>query len=419
MKIKTTLLLSSFALPFCAVISCSYEDNLEKPTPEPNKPNDDKKVVYEKNNKFVNIINTGTDNTVFGTNLKGLSPEQYKFSFTPIFKVFKGEKFNYSELPDNIKVMSEDGKVNWFKTDWNIQKESDLILEDTVIEGKIKVSEKFINIKAVILISDKPIIKDNEYKNRNDGLTIDLSKSTKYNSNILYKLIDKNGNYFDSPSRWDNWEAFAKEQDDNYFVFKYAVDTKISKVSIIFWRFAERGNSSGILPKEIRIQYSNDGLNWINVENQDKITDLDLGPMEAYSDRFNNISKPKNIKFDEIQTQWVRIYWVPKANENGEKHIIGVSDIQFSGLDFKESVIVNTSNVIKQIKYGENTYEIDESKKSYTFKVNDFKETFSLKADASYIDNYLYFESSNTKKYKVIVYNDNSESNIYDFEFKK
>lgn len=362
-----------------------------------------------KNKNYVNLI---PNNVV-------ISEDHFNFPVAIVFKQMHGETFLINNLPKNIEVLNSQNESSWFNVEWD-QTSDFKLTKDTIISGSINNGFTNIKVNAYIFVQSKAFNLFTDYKNRDLGMTIDLDKTTKDgNPDNIAKLIDRNGDYVSSGSRWDNWGAYDRPQDNN-IVFKWEKPVNISRISLNFWKSASRGASAGRLPKNIFIQYSQDGESWTNVSNQDKISSDDLGSMNTHSHRLSNISETKTINFDNIKTNWIRFNWEPAKDDQQRNLIIGITNMQFFGKDnIEDALIKNKIKKIIKIKYEDRVFNFNDDNNEYVFNVDNFTDNIKYMTHSSVVEQHLVSVNEKQRVYKIISYNDEGEKTIYKVTFKK
>lgn len=139
--------------------------------------------------------------------------------------------------------------------------------------------------------------------------------------------------------RWDNWGEYNREQNNNYLTFSnFAVTEEIYfKVNLwLVFQWSRDGEQFYSFPKELRIQTSNDGIEWKNVDNQNYVFDKDWfssvnnrGRVEpshiirstgARHGVDGNISASNNIMevpitFNPTKAKYIRVKWEASIDE--------------------------------------------------------------------------------------------------------
>lgn len=398
-----------------ALISCSKE-----PKPEINNP---KPGEYKENTDFTNKLQvTKKDNPQFelqSTETISL----YNVPISPVIKVWTGEIISKNSLPSEVRIVDQNNNAVFRKVNWQLEQEI-TVYNDMKIEGTVLHDGKNMQVNAIVLQQRKSLANDSNYVIREDGLKVDQDKSTKDgDANVnrakanLLKLIDRSGQFGASGSRWDNWKTFGQDQDNN-LVFHWDKLTKLSRVEISFWIAANKEGSAGKLPKNIYIWHSNDGVNWTKVRNQDRTSDVDFGPMERNNNSgWSNAALPKNIHFDEVETQWLRITWDPSQNDKGQNYILGITNIFFKGAKSEESLIFNQSKNIYKLKYQDK--EIDQPEQDTVLEVNDFSGDIAVSTNGASYDIHLVKEETNLRKYLIVVYNDLGDYSTYNLTLEQ
>ncbi|VEU75420.1 Uncharacterised protein [Mycoplasmopsis maculosa] len=402
--LKNKIKLFSTGILFTPIVVISCSNNSKTEIEKDNK--------YIENNNFTNKIDLSLGNNNKEVEINTPKLNNYKAYINPIFKIFSGEKILNNQLPSNIKFFTEDNNERFFSVNWN-HDDLKVFYNDSKIFGTVIINNEEVKVFAKVYTQDKKKIVESDYVVKEDNWSIDIEKST-HDGGIpnLSKLIDRNGNYVDSGSRWDNWGTFGKDQNNN-LVFHWQNKEIISRLELIFWKYASNGNSSGKLPKKIFVQHSEDGINWTNVNNQDKITDEELGPMGTYNNRLINISDVKRINFSPIKTNWIRINWEAAVNSNNQKHIIGITNVSFKGTTFEDKLIINKNNNINEVIIDENTYKIDFQNKETTINIDDINKKIMFSSKATFINTFITEETNEHKKYLIISYNDIGDYKIH------
>ncbi|WP_322936020.1 hypothetical protein RRG46_02240 [Mycoplasmopsis cynos] len=361
------------------------------------------------------------ENIIFTNKLSNLTPkkqlskvvENTNNDYIPIFpivKQFSGDILIKDKLPSELKFVNSQNQFKFYPVSWSVDNDMQ-IFSNTTINGIVNYEGHDFPVKTYVITQLKSNINESDYFSKEEGWTIDLEKSTRDgNSSNLPKLIDRSGNYRSSASRWDNWGKFGEEQDTN-LVFHWEEPTNISRFEVNFWLYASQGNSSGKLPKRIFVQYSKDGENWINVENQDKITDEDLGPMRGMSGSLVNTAHAKVISFKTVKTNWIRIHWEPAQDNQGKNHILGITNIAFKGIDKQDILNFSQSNDIFGYEY--NGVKYKNNSEIININSQDFDDNFKIFTNATTTVKHVVSEKQKQKTYKVISYNDLGEYKVY------
>ncbi|UWD34455.1 hypothetical protein [Mesomycoplasma molare] len=404
-KIIKLLSVSSF-LSLFSIISCSNQTD---------KINQNSEIIYKQNDAFLNKTNLETKektiNFSLHKNVDNIIP------ILNVIKIYKGDKIKLDDLPKQIKVLDELNEIKWINVFWDFR-EDKIFYSDDVITGQIRHNKKNIITKLYVLTQSRKDILESDFLTKEERMTIDFDKSTHDGGrDALSKLIDRSGDYVNTNSRWDNWNYYDRAQNTN-FVFHWEEKTNISRIEINFWRWASRGESTGRLPKNIYIQHSEDGMNWTNVENQDKISAQDLGPMLSHPQaRLANTSDTKKITFDTVKTNWIRIHWEPATDSSNRNLIIGITNIAFKGLDKEDNLIFSSDKSIKKFKYG-NTI-IENFSSEINIESNNLDDELEVYSNATLVQKEIIYSDLNRKKYKVLSYDDKGEYLIYDVNIKR
>lgn len=336
--------------------------------------------------------------------------ESVYYWYIPITKrIFKGQNV----LLDNyIEIFDSNNQSNYYPITYEYQNQN--IYENTLINGIVNVNNQNFNVKVKVYVENKVVYSDNDYRSNEDGLTIDKELSISVNQNNLDKLIDRSGNYANSNSRWDNWGEFGLEQNNNNLYFNFPYSHELSLIQISFWRFASQGHSEGIYPKSITISYSSDQNVWYEVKHQSKKYQSDfktMGPMDN-SNNFNN-SKYLNIEFDSVSAKFWKISWEAAVNSNNQKHIIGITDIQFKKLKTPPLLHKIINKELLSFKLNNQKYLIN-SNEIMINSDNLIDINFSeIEINGANYEIFLSNENETKKVYKIIVVNEENEINEY------
>ncbi|MCU4706907.1 hypothetical protein [Mycoplasma sp. CSL7503-lung] len=169
------------------------------------------------------------------------------------------------------------------------------------------------------------------YKFKNNEFTILSDQSN-----------DKSGyiNIFDyaSRNRWDNWDVHNTDQSNqkNYITFKTTNNNPKTFYSFEFstWAGSTKIDSKIVMPKNIIIKYSDDGLNWKEAKYQSKKSYKDFGSYRLFSNSGTKNHGPQqyyetyninrnsyttgyplmNFDFQPFRAKYVRFEWEPQNN---------------------------------------------------------------------------------------------------------
>ncbi|MCU4706965.1 discoidin domain-containing protein [Mycoplasma sp. CSL7503-lung] len=235
--------------------------------------------------------------------------------------------------------------------------------------------DKFIDINALLLDSNNNILTNVGYKlhilfkkplgdmyfdkNNNEDvfeLKKELSAPTFSNNQPIENILSSINS--DQSKRWDNWARHLHDQteDKNEFVFEVNGNSSkiIDEVLFNYWREGAIYNSFVVLPEEIHIQSSNDGQNWTNVNNQDKISINDFGKTDPFNANENqgrwkalvtnvpsnngNMSR-FNIFFEPVEAKYIKFKWIPQSNLNASENTKQHQRVGFNGFQIRYSDI--------------------------------------------------------------------------------
>lgn len=227
----------------------------------------------------------------------------------------------------------------------------------------------------------------------NTKLSVDRTKSNSSGeTNLLDKLIDGNKDKADG-SYWNNWNQKERDQSNQLSEFVFNVNNDenvlISQLNI----YIKAANSLGglVLPEEMRIQVSEDGVNFKDVKHQDKINFADFGSHNGtalnsseYTSLDNDSQGVKlvTIHFEPSFAKFIKFKWVPRSYTSGNlRHY----PIQLPELEFYD--ITN-----KDIEVLKNEFI------SFTNQKTEILNNLKTKNEV-----FASFTDTNTKKYSIVI----------------
>ncbi|WP_117275368.1 discoidin/SUN/FTP domain-containing protein [Mycoplasmopsis edwardii] len=416
MKIKRLLnlaLCSGIIIP-TLVVSCS-SNKVEIQTEEKEKQRPKTEARYSENKNFTNKLNQNQKSQKNKFTPENMNTIDDYLPIAQVFKVWVNSEFKISNLPKKIRLINSELKEKWVNVSWGVSTDITIDQNKTIL-GTYTYKGREQTVDAVIIAQNRGSFSSNQLFSKIEGLSVDKDKSSKDGSDDgLDKLIDRSGDYINTGSRWDNWHAYNKQQDTK-LVFKWEETTSISRVEIHFWRYADKGDSLGVMPKNIYIKYSSDGINWKSVENQDKITSQDFGPMQPYKSSHQGVSDAKIINFDAVKTKWIKISWDPAQDAQNRNLIIGITHVNFKGPESTDKLHINQINSIDNIWYKGKTLFLAEGDNE--FVVEDLNATYKFNSKSSYIQTNILEQNSEHIKYRFTSYNDLGNFKIYNVTFK-
>ncbi|WP_322935300.1 hypothetical protein RRG40_02080 [Mycoplasmopsis felis] len=227
----------------------------------------------------------------------------------------------------------------------------------------------------------------------NTKLSVDRAKSNSYGeTDLLDRLIDGNKDKADG-SYWNNWNQKERDQSNQLSEFVFNVNNDenvlISQLNI----YIKAANSLGglVLPEEMKIQVSVDGVNFKDVERQDKINFADFGSHNGTalnSSEYTSLDNDSQgvklvaIHFEPSFAKFIKFKWVPRSYASGNlRHY----PVQFPELEFYD--ITN-----KDIEALKNEFI------SFTNQKTEILNNLRSKNEV-----FASFTDTNTKKYSIVI----------------
>ncbi|VEU75422.1 Uncharacterised protein [Mycoplasmopsis maculosa] len=235
----------------------------------------------------------------------------------------------------------------------------------------------------------------------------------------LPKLIDRGDNSESNQSAWHNWEDFNYANAQTYFIFKWTKPKQVSRMDITLLDFKSNQTGNPVkMPTNITIQTSEDGKNWVNVNNQDKANQEDFPPFKPHH-KWQGTFAAQTINFDKTTTQWIKVKWTPARNSQNQSLSIYVTDVKFFGsntVELKNNVKTDIS--LNSISLNNEKATLNENGQFVMNNVFDIK-NLTFEYIGKYLDIALLTENENQKNYKIAIYNELSNYKIYDLIINK
>ncbi|EIE40778.1 hypothetical protein MCANUF31_00393 [Mycoplasmopsis canis UF31] len=409
---KIAIITSFLGLAPFVVLSCSNQQaqTIEQPK---EKKNIEKK--YNPNNDFINKLNIEKSK-----NQEQVSKEDYNVKFNEfvvknVIKLQEGEKIESSKLPSEVIVFNSKGLYESKKVTWeNVQ---DLYASNEMkISGSVEGSD---NLRAFVEVITTPAFNssDSEFTLLDDKLKINEAKTTKDGSkkgSSIFNLVDRSDSSESTGSVWHNWWVFNAKQ-NNIIAFNSDESINVNRLKLVFGKMG--GQISTEAPAEVRIKYSNDGEEWFDVKNQDKVFASDFGPLGDHHE-WRGSSKVFTINFSSVKAKWFSLTWKAPKNSSNQDMSIALTDLKWFGpYSSSGSIINNFDNTISAIQFGDSTINVDSN--NISIKTNSFTNDFKVISNATFVQKELVFENSKFKTFKIIAFDDLSTKNIYTIKISK
>ncbi|WBP84332.1 hypothetical protein [Mycoplasmopsis edwardii] len=408
---RKKLILTLLPLTFIptTIISCSQQ---EQPKVEENKKiaREDK---YSPNENFINKLNNQTSDNI-SVEFNKLND----FISYDVLKFEEGSKITSSNLPTEVLTFDKNGYSEMKQVTWEIN-DSINASNDLEIFGRV---EGFVDKKAKITLktSQSENFSKSELSLLDDKLQLNIAKSTKdgnWRNSDIRKLVDRTESSESISSNWNNWPVFNKPQ-NNIIVFNSESFVNVSSIKFVFAKPGWAEISNNTTPSEIRIKYSNDGENWFEVKDQDKVFQNDFGPLGNHHE-WAGSSKTFTINFNTTKTKWISFTWKAAKNENNQDLGIALTDIKWFGPYSSDETNneINFNNRINSIRIGDQSFRINSNEE--TFIVSNLDQEMTFDHNASKVQKELIFKNENKKIYKLIAINDLNSKEIYTITLKK
>ncbi|UWD34146.1 hypothetical protein [Mesomycoplasma molare] len=399
-------LIATMTMPIFGIISCGNNDDFSR--------NNDQKngeQIYKSNELFVNKLNNErleiSDNTI--SKIK-------EFAFDNIIKKQDDETINIEELPKSVIILNSQGFYENKKVTWNLI-DNTKAFDGLEIFGNVE-DKPELKAKTIIITSNQTNQDISDSILLDDFLKINIQKSTRDGSNSgsnLNNLLDRSDSSESTGSMWHNWWVFGKKQNNN-IIFNSETFLNINKLEVIFGNPGDAKISNKV-PKEIRIKYSDDGVNLKEVKNQNLITAEELGEFGKHH-TWNGSSKVFSINFSPIKTKWINFTWVAPQNNNNQDLAIAITDMKWFGkISQNKKEDININSEIELINFENKNFILNSN--NQTFKVNNLPNDISIKSKSTFVQKEEIFSNENTKIYKLISNNDLNIKNVYTLIFKK
>ncbi|WP_322958225.1 hypothetical protein RRG49_01930 [Mycoplasmopsis felis] len=333
------------------------------------------------------------------------------------FNLIKGQKRYIDfvkELPTYFSGISGNTNViyfNDFEWDDDLQ-ENDFIFNDLVLTG---VSKSNRDIKVNIFI--KTHIKEPNTLELKSGRTNNNSNLSDYFDLDKIAYQEKLWGLFDSDirtnNRWDTWAFMSVPLNDTdekkrQLVFKFTEEKEISLIKLWFWTGSPSGHD---LPNSFTVEYSNDGVDYIPVKNQDKVSPSDFSPNQNLGQSESNVSEAKEINFSPVKTRFLKLKWDPSKRRDNNREVwnlIGLTELEFWGPEGQvRELFLSNDNALLEFNYDGKDYTNSFNEKNeLTIIDNDLSvnsiEKIITKSSRGALSNKLKLMSQTTQKDKVI-----------------
>lgn len=223
------------------------------------------------------------------------------------------------------------------------------------------------------------------------GLKVVEQYSTTYGRENFHKLLDNN--HLEA-SRWDSWGAWGQDDHSPYNFITFAEKTAESEktygqieLRLRVRNFSNMGGNIETFPAAIIIQYSKDGKQWRDVDDQSHkhpwdwfnytTNEWNNGIVSLSKQRQNSgISRDHangsvvkvNIKFRPVDAKYIKLTWISSSTTDGKKRIIGFTDVKLFSVDKNQQYIKDWMEWSSIDKHKDNILTKDYN---FTVKYND------------------------------------------------
>lgn len=218
-------------------------------------------------------------------------------------------------LPETVKVVYSDGTEQSMAVAWETITEEEVAQEGTITKlGTVEGIPEDMKATAYIRVGEQSVPGANVAV-RAAGETYPKANAS-YNVGTGHNMSDSinDGTIAFSPS-WNNWQNGGVGLEDSWVSVEFEEAYTISKVGVHFFTDGQTKE-----PRELIVQYSNDGADWTNVENQSKTSGFNVAQ--------GDVNTEYSITFDAVNAKFIRLSMKGQVRDASTFKPVGISELK-------------------------------------------------------------------------------------------
>lgn len=257
-------------------------------------------------------------------------------------------------LPETVKVVYNDGTEQNAAVTWEKITEEEVAQEGTFTKlGTVEGVPEEMKATAYIRVGERTLLGSNVAV-REAGETYPKANAS-YNVGTGHNKSDSinDGVIAFNPS-WNNWENGGVAQEDSWVSIEFEEAYTTSKIGVHFFTDGDTKE-----PRELLVEYSNDGSEWTAVENQSKTTGFNVAQGDV------NTEYP--ITFDAVEAKYIRLKMKGQVRNATTFRPVGISEFKVYA-DITTAPQPSSNATLTSLRLnGEEIEGFDPSTYSYTY----------------------------------------------------